>query len=334
MSEPGAEDALKQLQLTPENKACANCSSVSAAGHGAVVMKANGESLGMFVCHNCKSAHQSFSHYCKSVSQSYWKMNEVAVIRDGGNQRARAQWMARCGANGLKPGGDSKGFVQACYNERRFHAAGGGGGGGGRASAPAPATTTYSTKAVQMEQRDRDAVFALSGNDVCVDCKTKAPQWASVTFGSLLCLECSGANRGLGVHISFVRSITMDSWSPKQARERDACARDARARAVLRAASSSSTRRFRASSLSFVSCVPRIAVFAAREPDLLLVPRPPSRAIPHATPPCAASPAQIAMMMQGGNAQLRAWHAKHGIDRMPIPQKYHEAAAQVRRAPL
>jgi hypothetical protein len=40
------------------------------------------------------------------------------------------------------------------------------------------------------------------------------------------------------------------------------------------------------------------------------------------------------MMMQGGNDQLRAWHAKHGIDRMPIPQKYCEAAAQARRAPF
>ncbi len=31
-----------------------------------------------------------------------------------------------------------------------------------------------------------------------------------------MCLECSGKHRGLGVHISFVRSITMDSWTDKQ----------------------------------------------------------------------------------------------------------------------
>ena len=42
------------------------------------------------------------------------------------------------------------------------------------------------------------------------------PQWASVTMGTLMCLECSGKHRGLGVHISFVRSVQMDSWSPKQ----------------------------------------------------------------------------------------------------------------------
>lgn len=68
----------------------------------------------------------------------------------------------------------------------------------------------------QMPKAIEARIRALPGNNVCVDCPTTAPQWASVTYGTLMCLECSGQHRSLGVHLSFVRSITMDSWSEKQ----------------------------------------------------------------------------------------------------------------------
>ncbi|XP_074190414.1 arf-GAP with coiled-coil, ANK repeat and PH domain-containing protein 3 isoform X4 [Rhinolophus sinicus] len=56
---------------------------------------------------------------------------------------------------------------------------------------------------------------SVAGNGQCGDCGQPDPRWASINLGVLLCIECSGIHRSLGVHCSKVRSLTLDSWEPE-----------------------------------------------------------------------------------------------------------------------
>lgn len=81
----------------------------------------------------------------------------------------------------------------------------------------------------QMKKRLK-ALMQRPENQICTDCPEKRPTWASLIvpppdappgtekIGSFMCLECSGSHRRLGVHISFVRSVNLDSWKEWEVR--------------------------------------------------------------------------------------------------------------------
>ncbi|PPJ53347.1 hypothetical protein CBER1_00946 [Cercospora berteroae] len=57
----------------------------------------------------------------------------------------------------------------------------------------------------------------LESNKSCADCKrNKHPRWASWNLGIFICIRCSGIHRGMGTHISRVKSVDLDSWTDEQ----------------------------------------------------------------------------------------------------------------------
>uniref|UniRef100_H2Y6R2 Uncharacterized protein n=1 Tax=Ciona savignyi TaxID=51511 RepID=H2Y6R2_CIOSA len=62
----------------------------------------------------------------------------------------------------------------------------------------------------ELTQSIIDEVRRLPGNERCCDCNAPEPTWLSTNLGVLLCIECSGIHRDMGVHVSRIQSITLD----------------------------------------------------------------------------------------------------------------------------
>lgn len=59
------------------------------------------------------------------------------------------------------------------------------------------------------------SIYAVPGNNVCADCSAPDPEWCSINLGVTICIECSGIHRGLGTHVSKVRSLHLDHFEPE-----------------------------------------------------------------------------------------------------------------------
>ena len=68
----------------------------------------------------------------------------------------------------------------------------------------------YDTLSLANGNSPLEILRSAPGCTTCADCSMPEPEWASLNYGVALCVECSGAHRSLGVHVSKVRSAILD----------------------------------------------------------------------------------------------------------------------------
>ncbi|NWX24676.1 ASAP1 protein, partial [Aegotheles bennettii] len=59
-------------------------------------------------------------------------------------------------------------------------------------------------------------VRGMPGNRECCDCSAPDPSWLSINLGILICIECSGIHREMGVHLSRIQSLALDKLATSE----------------------------------------------------------------------------------------------------------------------
>ena len=78
-----------------------------------------------------------------------------------------------------------------------------------RTETPSTNRSRFASRADSPTKRSAGATL-VNAKTTCADCSRAVPEWASINLGILLCIDCAGVHRTLGVGVSQVRSLLLD----------------------------------------------------------------------------------------------------------------------------
>lgn len=78
---------------------------------------------------------------------------------------------------------------------------------------------THIVEVQTRRRRNSEQIAQLfRSNLFCAECERDSPEWVSLNLGCLVCIDCSGVHRSMGVHISKMRSLTLDDLEAEEYR--------------------------------------------------------------------------------------------------------------------
>ena len=166
----------------------------------------------------CPAENRALSFRCSSVDEHREWFDQIAAVIKGAVQKSNSEaHIVRRLSGSFVTGADGKLSRLETFQSEQSSSK-------GMPFSSSDEGSDEGGDSINMASAASEArLLAIAGNSTCADCTTSdpvhypnTPAWGSCNLGVLFCIRCAGIHRLMGVHVSKVLSIRIDTWSEEQ----------------------------------------------------------------------------------------------------------------------